>query len=56
MSLSSEDIVVRACHKVLMEIEQYSAPIVGDPQGILGEQHMPHPVHFEISVYYLLNL
>ncbi len=45
ISLSSEDIVVHASHKVLMEVEPYSALVVGDPQEILGEQHIPHPIH-----------
>jgi hypothetical protein len=33
-----EEIMVHAGHKVQMEVDDNSALIVGDPQGILGEQ------------------
>ncbi len=44
--LSLEEFVVHVGHKVLMEVYNNSALIVGDPQGILGQQLWPHQVHF----------
>jgi len=32
-----EDAAVHAGHKVLMEVDDNSAPIVGDPQGIFEQ-------------------
>jgi hypothetical protein len=40
-----EEVAMQAGRKVLAEIEDNSALIVGDPQGILGQQLRPRPVH-----------
>jgi hypothetical protein len=34
-----------AGHKVLMEVEDVNAVIVGNPQRIIGQQLMPHLIH-----------
>jgi hypothetical protein len=36
-----EEVAVSAGHKVLIKIDKYSVLIVGDPQGILGQQPRP---------------
>ncbi len=35
-----------AAPEVLTEVDDNSALIVGDPQGILGQQLRPHSIHF----------
>jgi hypothetical protein len=41
MCQSLEEVTVSAGRKVLMKIDKYSVPIVGNPQGILGQQPRP---------------
>ncbi len=53
--LPLEDVTVRAGRKVLMEVDDKSALIVGNLQGILGQQLRPHPVHLLNIIYLLLN-
>jgi hypothetical protein len=49
-----EDAAVHACNKVLMEVDN-AAMIIGNPQGILGKQLRPHPIHFlNIIIFSLL--
>jgi hypothetical protein len=36
---------VHASHEVLWEVDDNSPLIVGNPQGILGKQTMPHPIN-----------
>jgi hypothetical protein len=36
---------VRASRKVLVEVNDTNALIVGNPQGILGKQFRPHPIN-----------
>ncbi len=43
--LSFEEVMKCACHKVLVEVDDNSLLIVGDPQGILGKQLRPSPIH-----------
>ncbi len=45
INLPLEDVAVHAGRKVLMEVDKNSVRIVGNPQGILGQQLRPHPVH-----------
>jgi hypothetical protein len=52
--LSLDDIIVRAGHKILIEINNYISQIVGDPQGILDQQLMPYPIHL-LSNFYFYN-
>jgi hypothetical protein len=40
-----EEAAVRAGHEVLMEVDDNISLIVGDPHGILEEQHRPHPIN-----------
>jgi hypothetical protein len=40
-----EEVAAHANRKVLMEIDDSNAPILIDPQGILGEQLRPRPIH-----------
>jgi hypothetical protein len=44
--LSSEDVTVCAGREVLMEVDNNSALIVGNPKGILGQQLRPYPILF----------
>ncbi len=43
--LSLEEVVVRASHKVLMEVGDNILPIVCDPPGIMGQQLKPYSIH-----------
>ncbi len=40
--LPFEDLAVHADHKVLMEVNDTSAPNVADPHGLFGQYLMPH--------------
>ncbi len=53
--LSLEEVVAHADHEVLMEIENNSVMIVGDPQGILGMQLRPYPIHISNVIVIILN-
>ncbi len=44
--LSLEEDALRADCEVLMEVDDNSELIVGSPEGILGQQLMPHLIHF----------
>jgi hypothetical protein len=48
-----EEVAVRAGHEVLLEVDDHSALIVGDPRGILGQQFRPQPIHF-LSIILIL--
>ena len=48
---STQEVVGRAGHKVLMKVYDNTALIVGDPHGVLGQQLRPHQ-----SVNYILLL
>jgi hypothetical protein len=39
-----KEVAVRACYKVLLEVDDTSPLIVGDPQEILGEQLRPRKI------------
>jgi hypothetical protein len=39
-----EEVAVQTSLRVLIAVEENSALIVGDPQGILVEQLKPHPI------------
>ncbi len=41
MCQSLAEVAVSVGHKVLMKDDKYSVLIVGDPQGILGQQPAP---------------
>jgi hypothetical protein len=38
-------VVVGAAFKVLVEVDDNSVQIVGDPKAILGQQVRPYPIH-----------
>jgi hypothetical protein len=40
-----KEVAVLAGHQVLLGVEDNSMLIVGDPQGILGQQVNTHPNH-----------
>ncbi len=42
--MSLEEVSMHASHEVLMEA-YYNALIIGDPQGILDQQHKPRLIH-----------
>ncbi len=42
---------VHAGHKVLMEVDDNSALIVGEPQGILGQHLKPHPIQLWSTLF-----
>jgi hypothetical protein len=51
-----EEVAVNAGHKVWMEVDNYILMIVGDPLGILNQQHMSHPIHLiNICIIELIN-
>ncbi len=41
-----EEVTVHIGHEVLVEVDDHSALIVGDPWGILGQQFRPQPNYF----------
>jgi hypothetical protein len=43
-----EEVAVGVSRQVLVEVDDYSSPIVGDPQGIFGRQLRPHPIQLLI--------
>ncbi len=43
--LSLEEVAMSADYKVLMEVDDNILLIVGNPQGILGQQVRPYPIH-----------
>jgi hypothetical protein len=56
ITLSFEEVAVRAGHEVLMELDDSILLIVDDPQGILYWQLRPHPIHFlnfTLSINYI---
>jgi hypothetical protein len=40
-----EEVAELVSHKVLVEVDDNSALIVGNPQGILIQQHGPYPIN-----------
>jgi uncharacterized membrane-anchored protein len=46
--LSLLEVAVRTGLKVLMKVDYKSVMIVGDPQGILGQQLRTHPIYYLI--------
>ncbi len=49
--LSTEEAAVHASQKVLVEADDHSALIVGNPQGILGQELMPQPIH-QLNIFF----
>jgi hypothetical protein len=49
------EFAVLSAQKILMEVDDNSALIVCDPRGILGQQLMPHPIHFLNTIVSVLN-
>ncbi len=45
-----------AGHKVLMEVEDVNAVIVGNPQRIIGQQLMPHLIHLLDIIIIIIKL
>jgi len=45
---------VRAGHSVLAETDDNLALIVGNPQGILGQQLRPRPIHLSNIIVIIL--
>jgi hypothetical protein len=52
--MSLEEAAVHAGLEVLMEVDDNSSQIVGDPHGILDQQLRPHPVHLIIIIIIML--
>jgi hypothetical protein len=50
-----EEVVAHADREVLMEIENNSVMIVGDPQGILGLHLRLYPIHLSNFIVIILN-
>jgi hypothetical protein len=51
-----EEVARGAGHEVLMDVDNSSAHVVGDPQRILGQQLRPHPFHLlNINVIILIT-
>jgi hypothetical protein len=51
--MSSEEVAVRACHKVLMQVDNISL-IVGCLQRILDQQLRPRPIHLLNTIIIIL--
>ncbi len=47
-----EEVAVPDGHKVLVEVDDNSALIVGSPQGILGQVLWPYPINLLNIIYY----
>ncbi len=52
--LSVEEVTDGVSHQVLSEVDDYSSPIVDDPQGIFGQQPRPHPI--QLLIFFNLTL
>jgi hypothetical protein len=50
-----EEVIVRAGHKVLMEVDDSILLIVGDPQGIFDQQLRPHQIHLINITFLIIN-
>jgi hypothetical protein len=48
--LSAEEVIVHDGYDVLVEVDNNSALIVGDPRGILGQHLRPHPIKWNSSL------
>ncbi len=51
--LLKEDVALSAGHKVLMEVDNISALIVGNPRGILGQQFRTGPINL-LNIFILI--
>ncbi len=40
-----EEVAMHADNKVLMQVDDNSLQVVGDPHGVLVQQLRPHPIH-----------
>jgi hypothetical protein len=55
ISLSLEEVAEHAGIKVLMEVDDNGALIVGESHGILNQQLLPHPIDvFKINMIILI--
>jgi hypothetical protein len=54
--LSLIEVAVHTGHKVLIEVDNYSRLIVGNPQGISGQQLRPHTIHFKYNNSFKIKL
>ncbi len=54
ISMSWEEVTVRAGHKVLMEVDNVNALIVGDLQGVVGRQLSPTQNTYELLLLLFL--
>jgi hypothetical protein len=52
--LSLDEIIVLAGHEVLMKFDENGPLIIGDPQGILGQQLRLHTIHL-LNIITCLN-
>jgi hypothetical protein len=50
-----EEVTEYAGDKVLMEVDDNSAQIIGDPRGILGQQLRPRTFHLLIIIIILIT-
>jgi hypothetical protein len=51
----TEEVAMHFGSTYLMEVDDKSALIIHDPQGILGLQFRPHPIHLLNNIHYFLN-
>jgi hypothetical protein len=52
--LSLEEVGLRVCHKVLVEVNGNILMIVSDPQGIFDQQLRPRPIYL-LNVIIIIN-
>ncbi len=50
INLPKQRVAMGADHKVLLEVDDNSSLIVGDPSRILGQPFRPHPIHLFIII------
>ncbi len=53
--LSLEEVTVHAGHKVLMEVDDNTLLIIGNPRGILDQQLRPHGINLLNIIITLIN-
>jgi hypothetical protein len=51
----TEEVAMHFGCTVVIKVGDKSALIIHDPQGILGLQHRPHPIHSLNYILYFLN-
>jgi hypothetical protein len=54
MSFPLKEVAVYTGHKVLVDVDDNGALVVGNPYWILGQQLRPHPIHLFNILFILI--